>query len=207
MQFVWTVTSCDTLWTHFLWNVSVVACSSQSSKRNFFICFFPSSTLWTVSYISLVLLYRVAHRLFVCLLIFLRKLTTSQKISCLRTFRPPNCPLCRQYFFSDQIKRLHVDRLEPDKEKQIDFLNQIILGWCEMNDQQFEVLLSPVQSWLAPRDVHEVCFVFPLLLGLLPLVPSALWLNADFLHFFFVFFFVVWSLEKGCRHIDQVSAT
>ena len=27
-----------------------------------------------------------------------------------------------------------------------------------MNDQQFEVLLSPVQNWLAPKDVHEVCF-------------------------------------------------
>ena len=40
-----------------------------------------------------------------------------------------------------------------------------------MNDQQFEVLLSPVQNWLAPKDVHEVCFVFPLLLGLSSLVP------------------------------------
>jgi len=80
------------------------------------------------------------------------------KISCLRTFRPPNCPLCRKNFVSDQIKKLHVDRLEPDKAKQIDFLNQLILGWCEMNDQQFEVLLSPVQNWLASKDVHEVCF-------------------------------------------------
>lgn len=119
------------------------------------------------------------------------------KNSCLGTFDPPNCPLCRKPFLSVRIKRLHVDRLDPDEAKQTDYLNRLILAWGEISDEELVLLLEPIQNWLERKDSDKVRFLPPR--GLFAQTSSAAFLlNANH---------VVQCPEEGCYHTVQVSAT
>lgn len=80
---------------------------------------------------------------------------------CLGTFDPPNCPLCRKPFLAERIKKLHVDKPDPDE---VLYLTQMILGW-EMSEEDLVSMLGEIEVWLDRKDSEEVSVLHKALFG------------------------------------------
>ncbi|KAJ7630755.1 hypothetical protein FB45DRAFT_545661 [Roridomyces roridus] len=70
--------------------------------------------------------------------------------TCLETLDPPNCPLCRKAFNPDRIKKLHVDRPEPDLEA--DLLRHAALAFYETDEEVRKSVAFELDQWLQRRS-------------------------------------------------------
>ncbi|KAJ7431842.1 hypothetical protein B0H11DRAFT_1720824 [Mycena galericulata] len=73
--------------------------------------------------------------------------------ACLFSVDPPNCPLCRKAFIRERVKKLHVDRPEPDPAAQ--FLHRVALAFYA-DDEDKTRLSSELTTWLDGRSEDDV---------------------------------------------------
>jgi hypothetical protein len=59
----------------------------------------------------------------------------------------------------ERIKKLHVDKPEPDELRQNDYLHRLILAW-DAEEAELLALLEPVRTWLEPEDDDVVRPIF-----------------------------------------------
>ncbi|KAF8213256.1 hypothetical protein K438DRAFT_1564854 [Mycena galopus ATCC 62051] len=73
--------------------------------------------------------------------------------SCLLSIQPPNCPLCRKAFYSDRVKKLHVEPPESDAAR--DLLHRLALAFDADTDEQ-TLISEDLNTWLEGRPEDDV---------------------------------------------------
>ncbi|KAI0794986.1 hypothetical protein C8Q75DRAFT_730818 [Abortiporus biennis] len=71
-------------------------------------------------------------------------------LQCLQSVHPSACPLCRKLYLPERIKKLHVDRLAPGHDPEVELLLKMALVSNEdAEEEHVNNVLQDVQRWLS----------------------------------------------------------